>query len=278
MKNMKRFFILSLLTLLFSNSTFSQDWNGINTEYGRAVLGLNYLSSNTQFKVYNKGYTYGIYSVIPTKNNALSKTYSIYAKSFSFLAGDENWAFFSDGKAGFKGDVIFNSAAASSNNQWMVHLGTTAGSNRFTIYPLDSGVADSDNRFVLKRGGDLIKYVKEPDTTAIAVFHDGRNQFQVMGNGDLFARSIKVTLADFPDYVFESSYDLMPLEKLGLYVKENKHLPNIPSEKEIIENGLDVGEMQHKQMEKIEELTLYVIKLNEKINALEKELEVMKGK
>lgn len=72
------------------------------------------------------------------------------------------------------------------------------------------------------------------------------------------------------DYVFAKNYKLMPLNDVESFIATNKHLPNIPSAKEIEEKGLDIGAVQSKQMEKIEELTLYIIELNKRISELEK--------
>jgi len=66
-----------------------------------------------------------------------------------------------------------------------------------------------------------------------------------------------------PDFVFKSNYELMPLAQLKTYVNLNSHLPNIPSEKEIKSEGLNLEEMQLKILQKVEELTLYVIQLEE---------------
>jgi hypothetical protein len=77
--------------------------------------------------------------------------------------------------------------------------------------------------------------------------------------------------ANWPDYVFSNSYNLMPLSELESYINQNKHLPEVPSAKEVAENGIAVGEMSATLLKKIEELTLYVIELkkeNEKQQAL----------
>lgn len=95
--------------------------------------------------------------------------------------------------------------------------------------------------------------------------------FVVYADGYVFARDIRVTLQAFthPDYVFEKNYDLMPLNKLEEYLRVNKHLPNIPSAKDVEKNnGISLGEMSTKQLEKIEELTLYIIELDKKLNEL----------
>ena len=73
------------------------------------------------------------------------------------------------------------------------------------------------------------------------------------------------------DFVFEDDYNLPPLDSVEVFIKTNKHLPDIPSEKEIKEKGLDVAEMDALLLQKIEELTLYVIDQNKKIEKLEQE-------
>lgn len=70
----------------------------------------------------------------------------------------------------------------------------------------------------------------------------------------------------------------MSLNALESYINKNGHLPNLPSAEEIDENGIGLGDLVHKQMEKIEELTLYVIELNKKVEKLEKENKKLKNK
>ena len=90
---------------------------------------------------------------------------------------------------------------------------------------------------------------------------------EVNGNtliqGNLEAWKIKVTATpgSVPDYVFATNYKLKSLNELEAFIKANSHLPNIPNAKEIEANGQDVGDLQLKLLEKIEELTLYVIEL-----------------
>jgi hypothetical protein len=71
-----------------------------------------------------------------------------------------------------------------------------------------------------------------------------------------------------PDYVFAKNYTLKSLDEVEDFIKKNNHLPGIPSAKTIETNGLSVGEMQKMQMEKIEELTLYIIELKKEIEKL----------
>ncbi|MDP4238177.1 MAG: hypothetical protein Q8904_01730 [Bacteroidota bacterium] len=92
-------------------------------------------------------------------------------------------------------------------------------------------------------------------------------------NGTIHAREVIVDIAFPPaDYVFKSTYKLMPLSEVEKYVKAHCHLPEIKSASEITKNGLSMGEMQNKLLQKIEELTLYLIEQQKEINELKQEL------
>lgn len=84
------------------------------------------------------------------------------------------------------------------------------------------------------------------------------------------------TTLNVPDYVFEPDYDLMSLDELSTYVSQEKHLPNVPSQKEIKTSGLNMSQFQMQLLEKVEELTLYTLAQQEQIRALQKEIKVMK--
>jgi len=88
----------------------------------------------------------------------------------------------------------------------------------------------------------------------------------VVFSGSLETESIKVSAppGSFPDYVFHNDYQLMPLSEVQAYIQFNGHLPNVPTAKEVEANGQDLGHIQRKLLEKIEELTLYVIELKKK--------------
>lgn len=79
-----------------------------------------------------------------------------------------------------------------------------------------------------------------------------------------------------PDYVFEDGYELKPLKEIENYIEVNKHLPDIPSAKEVKENGMNVGEMQSKLLKKIEELTLYMIKMQKENTEMSRIIEKIK--
>lgn len=90
-------------------------------------------------------------------------------------------------------------------------------------------------------------------------------------DGNILAKKVKVTQAGWADYVFEPSYSLRPLQEVERYIQQYKHLPEVPTAKEVIEKGIDIGDNQALLLKKIEELTLYVIGLKKEIEILKNE-------
>lgn len=78
------------------------------------------------------------------------------------------------------------------------------------------------------------------------------------------------------DYVFYDGYSLMPLEELETYVKDQKHLPDLPSESEVLDKGYDMAEMDGVLLKKIEELTLYAIDLQRQLQEQQTTINVLK--
>ncbi|MEO7311225.1 MAG: hypothetical protein ABIX01_12560 [Chitinophagaceae bacterium] len=90
-------------------------------------------------------------------------------------------------------------------------------------------------------------------------------------DGKMICEEVQVKLkADWADYVFAPAYTLRPINQVADFIKQNNHLPGIPAAASIAKDGLSIGEMQKLQMEKIEELTLYIIQLNEEVAQLKK--------
>lgn len=81
-------------------------------------------------------------------------------------------------------------------------------------------------------------------------------------NGTICAKEIKVE-TNWADFVFEDDYPLMPISGLKQFIQDNRHLPEIPTEKEVEGNGISLGEINSKLLQKVEELTLYLIQLKE---------------
>lgn len=103
--------------------------------------------------------------------------------------------------------------------------------------------------------------------------------FKLAVEGRIAARGVKVTTANFADYVFEPTYKLRSLSSVESYINENKHLPGMPSAKEVEKDGgFELGNMNVKLLEKIEELTLYVIELKKENEQMKKEIKEIRKK
>ena len=97
--------------------------------------------------------------------------------------------------------------------------------------------------------------------------------FQINNDGLVLAREVKINLDNnWPDYVFEKAYPLLPLNELELFIQKEGHLPNVPSAESVESEGVALGEMNRILLEKVEELTLYLLEQNKRIEELEKEL------
>jgi hypothetical protein len=99
--------------------------------------------------------------------------------------------------------------------------------------------------------------------------------------GDIHTQEVRVDMTGAmqgPDYVFEKNYNLLPLSELETYINQNKHLPEVPSAKEMEANGLNLKEMNLILLKKVEELTLHLIEQQKEVKSLRTELEEIKNK
>lgn len=130
--------------------------------------------------------------------------------------------------------------------------------------------------------GKGIMVVGKPDDVAIAVSRETSNvgigtsdpKSKLSVNGTIWAKKMKIRFEDAADWVFDPSYNLKPLDEVATFIAKNKHLPEIPSAADFRANDMEVSEMTNKLLQKIEELTLYTIaqeKKLQKVATLEQE-------
>ncbi len=151
------------------------------------------------------------------------------------------------------------SGTQGSNRIWDIGVPETDGDSSGIGYSfiIDDISAGTEPEFMIKwgTGGVGIGTTNIPTGVRMAV------------RGKVLAEEIEVQLfQNWPDYVFADDYKLMPLDELEEKIRENRHLPGIPPAAEVEANGLAVGAMQVKMMEKVEELTLYVIQINRELD------------
>jgi hypothetical protein len=194
--------------------------------------------------------------VYKASNPSLMVTSSTAMAYFALATGDYNWS----------NSALNNDAVLSTNP------GAT-GNLLLQVRGLERAI-----KFVTQYGGY--------EGVKMTVNYDGKvgigttnfvGDYKLYVGGRVICEELKVKLqGNWPDFVFAKNHQLLSLDSVETYIKENNHLPNVPSAQEVKENGIEAGEMLRIQMQKIEELTLYMIEmkkendeLKHRINALE---------
>jgi hypothetical protein len=118
------------------------------------------------------------------------------------------------------------------------------------------GVKDWNDRMFIHPNGNVGIGTIEP-------------QEKLSVRGTVRSEKVKVTQTDWSDFVFQPGYALPSLDSVKQYINQHRHLPEIPSEKEVMANGQDLGEMNKKLLQKVEELTLYLIEMKARMEQLE---------
>jgi len=199
-------------------------------------------------------------------SQALFRNFSIYNGKGQILG-------FFDGSSGNVGIGTFApsrklhiSGGASSFPQVRIH--ENGGTNS-----LDIGHDGSNTIFRTNEGNILF----EGGNVGIGT-NSVPSAYKLAVDGKIIAEEINVQLStNWPDYVFEEDYALKELSEVEKFITENGHLPNIPSAKEVENEGISLGEMNTKLLEKIEELTLYNIEQQKLIETVVKRIEQLEN-
>ena len=261
---------------------------------------LFFLSSNDQFATKTDEYKIGSAYFSPISNN--TKTLGLSSSRWSNLYSTDGsfTGTLSGVDAGFTGNVgigttspagrldvhepaghlatlYITPAAASIEDSSKIFLAEGANGQN-GMYWLYDGVGNQMElwgEYVGTRYGPHLVVNRNNGNTSIGgTFASG---YKLSVDGKIICTELRVNqVADWPDYVFSKDYDLMPVARLDSFIAENGHLPNIPAASEISRSGMDVGEMQRLMMEKIEELSLYIIGQQKQIDELKAKLETPK--
>jgi hypothetical protein len=129
--------------------------------------------------------------------------------------------------------------------------------------------------FLQLSGGDVLMVANETGQVGIGVSSAANmpsDDYLLAVDGKIISEEVRVEVSGaWPDYVFQRDYELMSLAKLEATIQSLGHLPDMPSAAQVASEGIELGEMQRRMLEKIEELTLYVIALEKEIELLKKE-------
>lgn len=258
-------FLPIVVMLFFPNLLSAQTWQntgnvatgstctGSNTSASCNIIGINGGSSldqsNTPFRIFTSSQermrfqpngNIGIGTSSPTQLLHLNK-------GILFLTGAN----------AFGGPMMVlggGDSPSTINGQWGIEYQT--GNEGLNFWrPFSPGSDNPGNHFL---------FIKNNGNVGIGTGNP-QNKLEVCGT--IRAKEVLVQVG-WCDYVFADDYELMPLNDLKSYLSENHHLPGIDAASEIESNGLPVAEMMAKQMEKIEELTLYILQQQDQIDEL----------
>ncbi len=132
---------------------------------------------------------------------------------------------------------------------------------------IEMGIQNGD---AVIRTNNTIRFISKTDSGNIGIGTVNPGDWKLAVNGKIRAKEIKVETG-WSDFVFYDNYQLATLKEVETHIKENGHLKDIPSAKEVKKNGIFLGEMDSKLLQKIEELTLYTIQQQKEIENLKKE-------
>ena len=173
---------------------------------------------------------------------------------------------------GNQASLLLGAETSAPYGEWGIEYNTGAGGLNFWK-PSGATTGHSNYDLFIRNDGKVSIGL---DPTLATTFNGNYSLY--VENG-ILTEKVKVALkntTDWADYVFDKDYELMPLNKVEAFVSEHHHLPGVPSAEEVKKSGIDVATMDAKLLEKIEELTLHMIELEKKYNALKEELEATK--
>ncbi|MBQ3544580.1 MAG: hypothetical protein IJA34_06300, partial [Lachnospiraceae bacterium] len=253
--------------LLFATSASTTDGN-FGIKYTGSGLNF-YIPNNTNYLMYirNNGYV-GIGTSSPTEKLEVSGN----AKATNITATSS----VQSSTLTVTGNVVFSALSGSSSK--VLTIGSNGTLSSADMSEMNDGMGDHIATMNLNLNGKKIVGATN-GTNGIFVAQNGNVRIgagtasptkTLEVNGTIRSKEVLVEVANWSDFVFDKDYDLRTLKEVESYIKENGHLPDVPSAEEVKTNGVEVGEMNAILLQKIEELTLYIIELEKKIDEFDK--------
>ncbi len=280
-----------LSNAFFGNNSGLSNTTGSNNVYlGRSAGNANTTGSYNTITGHNAGSNSGCTLAVCTTTGTNNSFYGA-SSGVATNGGNEN-AFFgssSGGKnsAGSNNTYLGYGSGKSNDGSSNVFVGSNSG----PVSPNQLGTALSNTLYIDNISNntpliwgdfaaDQVKLNGKAGVGSVGTYTSGSFPTTVGGisvanyklfvTGGIVTEEIRVALATtWADYVFAKDYNLKPLSEVESFINTNGHLPNVPSATKVKEEGINVGEMAKIQQEKIEELTLYIIAQNKRIEALE---------
>lgn len=245
---MKKGALLLVCMVVFSLIGFSQQWGGSTTTSGNVMRG-------------------GRVGIGPDGGGGLTPSSALTVMSVcGQQASIQAWAMKSPGCSGGDPDIFqaqswttvfgpINTEFCIKANTGNVGVGTATPSVK--LHVVGSGLFSNDVNIQGK--------LRIGPTAANGTFAN----YRLSVDGDVVAKRVVVQTTNWADFVFHENYQLATLGEVESFIKKNKHLPDVPKENEVVENGISLGEMNVTLLRKVEELTLYLIEQQKRIERLE---------
>ena len=268
------------------NSSASQEINNINTT---AQYILIYLPGTDKTLSLAEIEVYGTLSSNGT-NNTFSHWVESGLNNISYTNNSSKVSIIATGTENFNGaSLILAANGVNTGNKhaatWFINhrsAGDNDGTATFEMQRRDVNGNHQGNLLKYRDGEGWLFNTAESKTgnvtNAMSINETGSigigtenvpTNYKLAVNGRIISEELKVQLkTDWPDYVFKNDYKLPTLKDVAKHIKEKGHLKDVPSAKEVKENGILLGEMNAKLLQKIEELTLYTLEQEEKLKKM----------
>jgi hypothetical protein len=244
----------------------------VSNSYGSDLATVLHVDQNSSTTT---GTAYGIY--VDNNPATTSTAYGIYTERISGADGARyGIRNYMSGGTGIRYGIsssVYADAANTSSVYGLysyVSTGATTGGSYAGYF---SGGSGTNEWSVYAPGKNYLGNVATINTTNPAT------GYALSVNGKIACSELLIdTYSSWPDYVFGEGYELMPIRELKASIETNGHLPGMPAAEEVEANGILSGDMHTRTLRKVEELTLYIIQLNDRLDALEAENTELKAK
>ncbi len=309
MKNRIKTLTIILLSLIFAGEGIAQNQPFYNVTAGNGN-GLRFWSGSNYYKMSmgnSSEYKFGPvtdYSIKNSMNNNPARGWTWGVNGATPIAALNTTGNFAvKGTLETKGDKLLFGNTSYLQAQWDHALTWRSAHNTVTrLRMLDKqgtlygsvygshdgkyfGLLDGDGNWAYLSTRDEYFQLRVDNAPILTGYANGKvrignvsnssNDYKLFVEKGILTELVKVAVkntSDWSDYVFNEDYQLMPLSDLGSYLKKERHLPNVPSAEQMVENGLDVAKMDAKLLEKIEEAHLYILKLHEQMETMNKQI------
>lgn len=303
---MKALFIVALLAVVTANvfaqgtwsgSTpgniyYNQGWIGIgnSTVTPASLLHINSSVERQTFRIYKEGNTTNYLSIYQGTSGAAIDPMGTGRLYLGYDATTEVLMATNGGKVGIGTSLPASQLHITSNSDHAITISRNSGQYGFRIFrdatggivnfQIGNGASTWETKIRMGEGegtNTALSLVPTNGNVLIGKTSQVNTTYKLDVNGSIRGNEIVVNSTG-ADFVFDSNYKLPTLEQVEEYIKANKHLPEIESADAMERNGLEVGKMEIKLLQKIEEMTLYIIELKKEVGDLRNKVDEMEKK